>query len=329
MGFRFRRSVRIAPGIRINLSKSGLSYSFGGRGATVNVGPKGTRATYGIPGTGLTYSEQLAPAKKRRKASAPIEPAPPLPAPAPRAGWRFSLPRAIGVAAALILAVVIMRQPDSGPTASAPAPSLHSNQPIVWSAAPASPPPSAVAPLLELPPAARVEASPSPAPAWTRPPARAPEAAPSATETLYVSGRKVALREAADQKGQILDRLGPGQAVTALERRPGWVRVRHSVTQREGWIQAKRLRDAPPVEETERPPAPKATPALSVAAIAKLLIAESIASYPGSCACPYQSDRGGRSCGRRSAHSRPGGYSPLCYPADITPEMVASYRASH
>ncbi|WP_286134507.1 SH3 domain-containing protein [Methylobacterium sp. Leaf123] len=147
-------------------------------------------------------------------------------------------------------------------------------------------------------------------------------------ETLYVSGRKVALRGAADQKGQILDRLGPGQAVTALERRPGWVRVRHGLTQREGWIQAKRLRDAPPAEEAEKPPAPKAAPALSVAAIAKLLIAESIASYPGSCACPYQTDRGGRSCGRRSAHSRPGGYSPLCYPADITPEMVASYRSS-
>lgn len=320
--------MRIAPGIRINLSKSGLSYSFGGRGATVNVGPKGTRATYGIPGTGLTYSEQLAPAKKRRKASAPIEPAPPLPASAPRAGWRLNLPRTIGVAAALILAVVIMRQPDSGPNASVPAPALQSSQPVVWSAAPASPPPSAVAPILEPPRAARVEAPP-PAPAWSRPSAPAPEAAPSAPETLYVSGRKVALREAADQKGQILDRLGPGQAVTALERRPGWVRVRHSLTQREGWIQAKRLRDAPPIEEAEKPPAPKAAPALSVAAIAKLLIAESIASYPGSCACPYQTDRGGRSCGRRSAHSRPGGYSPLCYSSDVTPEMVASYRASH
>jgi Protein of unknown function (DUF4236)/Bacterial SH3 domain len=328
MVFRFRRSVRIAPGIRINLSKSGLSYSFGGRGATVNVGLKGTKATYGIPGTGLTYSEQLAPAKKRRKASSPVEPAPPLPAADPSAGRRFSLPRAIGVAVALILAVVIIRQPDGGPTASAPAPALGSSQPVVWTAAPASSPPSAAAPILDPPSAAHV-AVPAPSPASLRLPAPAPEAAPSAPETLYVSGREVALRDAANQKGQILDRFGPGQAVTTLERRPGWVRVRHGLTQREGWIQAKRLRDAPPVEETERPPAPKAAPALSVAAVAKLLIAESIASYPGSCACPYQTDRGGRSCGRRSAHSRPGGYSPLCYPADNTPAMVASYRANH
>lgn len=177
MGFRFRRSLRIAPGIRVNLSKSGLSYSFGGRGATVNVGPKGTRATYGIPGTGLTYSEQLAPGKKRRKASAPIEPAPPLPTSGPRTGRRFSLPRAIGVAAALILAAVIVRLPDSGPTASAPAPSLPARQPVVWSAAPASPPPSVAASIPDPPAPARLEV---PAPFQPSPtqPAPASRAAP-------------------------------------------------------------------------------------------------------------------------------------------------------
>jgi hypothetical protein len=62
MGFRFRKSFRIAPGIRINLSKKGLSsVSLGGRGATLNVGSdSGSRVTVGIPGTGLSYSERLA-----------------------------------------------------------------------------------------------------------------------------------------------------------------------------------------------------------------------------------------------------------------------------
>ena len=46
-------------------------------------------------------------------------------------------------------------------------------------------------------------------------------------------------------------------------------------------------------------------------------IRQSIANYPGSCACPYNVDRGGRSCGRRSAYSRGGGHAPLCYPADV------------
>jgi len=56
MGWRFRRSVKIAPGIRWNLSKSGSSMSFGGHGYTVNVAKRGVRQTVGLPGTGLSFS---------------------------------------------------------------------------------------------------------------------------------------------------------------------------------------------------------------------------------------------------------------------------------
>jgi hypothetical protein len=59
------------------------------------------------------------------------------------------------------------------------------------------------------------------------------------------------------------------------------------------------------------------------------LIKESIAAYPGTCACPYNVDRAGHRCGRRSAYSRPGGYAPLCYPNDVTKEMVEDYRKKH
>lgn len=65
MGFRFRRSLRLAPGLRINLSKSGASLSVGGRGATVNFGPRGTRLTVGLPGTGLSYSTKLGPSGRK------------------------------------------------------------------------------------------------------------------------------------------------------------------------------------------------------------------------------------------------------------------------
>lgn len=58
MGFRFRRSFRLAPGLRLNLGKSGASASVGRRGAWLTFGPRGVRATVGIPGTGLSYSEQ-------------------------------------------------------------------------------------------------------------------------------------------------------------------------------------------------------------------------------------------------------------------------------
>jgi len=56
VGFRFRKSVRVMPGVRLNLSKSGISASVGRKGATVNIGPRGTKTTVGLPGTGLSYS---------------------------------------------------------------------------------------------------------------------------------------------------------------------------------------------------------------------------------------------------------------------------------
>ena len=59
MGFRFRRSFKLLPRIRINLSKSGLSTSIGEPGATFNISKRGTRGTVGIPGTGISYSEKL------------------------------------------------------------------------------------------------------------------------------------------------------------------------------------------------------------------------------------------------------------------------------
>ena len=54
--FRLRRSMKIMPGLRLNLSKSGMSMSVGPRGAHYTVGPRGTRATVGIPGTGVSYT---------------------------------------------------------------------------------------------------------------------------------------------------------------------------------------------------------------------------------------------------------------------------------
>lgn len=57
MGLRFRKSVRLLPGVRLNISKQGLSsLSIGGRGLTYNIGRKGTRGTVGLPGSGLSYS---------------------------------------------------------------------------------------------------------------------------------------------------------------------------------------------------------------------------------------------------------------------------------
>lgn len=56
MGWRFRRSVKLFPGVRLNFSKSGISTSLGRPGASINLGPKGARYTAGLPGTGINFS---------------------------------------------------------------------------------------------------------------------------------------------------------------------------------------------------------------------------------------------------------------------------------
>jgi hypothetical protein len=57
MGWRFRRSVKILPGVRLNFSRSGISTSVGVRGAHVTVGHGKVRETVGLPGSGISYSE--------------------------------------------------------------------------------------------------------------------------------------------------------------------------------------------------------------------------------------------------------------------------------
>lgn len=55
MSLRFRRSLKIAPGIRLNFGKKGISASIGPRGAKITIGETGIRKTVGLPGTGLSY----------------------------------------------------------------------------------------------------------------------------------------------------------------------------------------------------------------------------------------------------------------------------------
>lgn len=59
MALRFRKSVRIAKGVKVNFSKSGASLSLGGRGHGVTFGGSGTHAHVGIPGTGLSYNTKV------------------------------------------------------------------------------------------------------------------------------------------------------------------------------------------------------------------------------------------------------------------------------
>lgn len=56
MGFRFRKSFKIAPGVRVNLGKKSVGISAGVKGARVSVNSSGrVTKSVGIPGTGISY----------------------------------------------------------------------------------------------------------------------------------------------------------------------------------------------------------------------------------------------------------------------------------
>jgi len=83
MAFRFWRRVRIAPGVTLNISKSGASLSFGPRGAKFTIGPRGRRTSIGVPGTGMFYT-LTDPAGRARRGGRSAPPAAPTPRPEDR-----------------------------------------------------------------------------------------------------------------------------------------------------------------------------------------------------------------------------------------------------
>ncbi|HTP01783.1 MAG TPA: DUF4236 domain-containing protein [Anaerolineales bacterium] len=54
MPIRFRRTLRIAPGVKLNFSKSGISTTVGPKGFHYTFGKRGIRRSIGIPGTGIS-----------------------------------------------------------------------------------------------------------------------------------------------------------------------------------------------------------------------------------------------------------------------------------
>jgi hypothetical protein len=55
MGFRFRKGLRLFPGLRLNIFKSGFSLSIGKAPFTINLGKKGAMTTTSLPGSGMSY----------------------------------------------------------------------------------------------------------------------------------------------------------------------------------------------------------------------------------------------------------------------------------
>ena len=70
MGFRFRRSFKIAPGLKVNFNKNSVGLTAGTRGAHYTINSKGKRTkSVGIPGTGLSYTETTGGTKSSNNTS--------------------------------------------------------------------------------------------------------------------------------------------------------------------------------------------------------------------------------------------------------------------
>ena len=59
MPIRFRRTLRVAPGVKLNFSKSGVSTTVGPKGFHFTFGKRGVRRTVSIPGTGVSEVDYI------------------------------------------------------------------------------------------------------------------------------------------------------------------------------------------------------------------------------------------------------------------------------
>lgn len=213
MGWRYRKSFRLTPGVRINLGKSGItSVSVGERGATVNLGTRGVTGTVSLPGTGLSYRHRFGgPANQSVAQATGGTPAPPPGTPV-AAG---SAPVIIGAVVAVVLVggLISMLTPASVPSQMASGPASPTTQPT----------PSAI---IDLKPDLLTPAVARPANAATR----------------EVTAIQANVRSEPAMSGAILRTLPKGALVQVWQSENGWFRIgdRDGVTS--GWVHGSVLR---------------------------------------------------------------------------------------
>lgn len=70
MGLRFRKSIKIAPGVKFNINKKSVGLTVGKSGVHYTVNSKGKRtASVGIPGTGLSYTSSSGGGASKKSAT--------------------------------------------------------------------------------------------------------------------------------------------------------------------------------------------------------------------------------------------------------------------
>ena len=106
MPWGFRRSLKIAGPLRLNLSKSGLGLSLGVPGLHIGKGPRGSYVRAGLPGTGIYYRKSLGnrPVRTRAPAKRDID-----------SDWMQAVKALLGGDATSCLAILDRVKPGNGP----------------------------------------------------------------------------------------------------------------------------------------------------------------------------------------------------------------------
>lgn len=296
MGFRFRRSFKIAPGVRLNLNSKSTSVRIGPKGLGYTISSNGKRrVTASIPGTGISRSE--------------VSSTKAYPRPFEGEKKKGSVWPAILVIMAIFAAIGLF---NSGST-SGRNNSTGSSQ--------TSTPAPAVSKPIQAPPTV---ARPTAVATQVAQPALSTE--PS--EVRFVTASSLNIRSAPNTAGDVIGKLQNGHQVSVIQRNNGWLLVEPSPGVH-GWISEQYTAAAPEPPSASQPAqallaAP--APVIDRDVIIQQIIERSIRNYSGNCPCPYNTMRSGRRCGGNSAYSKPGGRSPVCYPGDVSDAMIASFR---
>jgi hypothetical protein len=226
MGLRFHRSLKIAPGLRINLGLRGLtSLSVGGRGATLNLGKRGVKGTLSLPGTGLSYQHRFGRQPGSSSATQQVQSQPTVPPALTGVG------RAIRPIAYLVIAAVL----SGGYVASRhETPTEQANSGSVSSGSRATAAPTATTT------AGAPNGSLAQRP--TGPDAAAAEVGRGEAKNMVTATRAANVRAAPSMSGAVLRILPKGIPVQVLQSENGWLRVGERDGVEIGWVYGSLLK---------------------------------------------------------------------------------------
>lgn len=296
MGFRFRRSFKIAPGVRLNLNSKSTSVRIGPTGLGYTISSNGQRrVNASIPGTGISYSEVTSSGTRAR--------------PTEDSQKRGSVWPAILVVIGVFVAIALFNSSSD----SSRSIGTNTSQPVA--PAPIASTPTEAPPTITSPPAAGT-------------PTAQPNSASTPSAVRYVTASSLNVRTAPNTTGDVIGKLQNGHHVSVLRRENGWLLIQPAPGM-QGWISEQYTSPTPETATASQPAqaffsAPE--PEVDRDAIIQKIIERSIRNYSGSCPCPYNTMRNGRRCGGNSAYSKPGGRSPSCFPSDVTEAMIAAFR---